>query len=498
METSKDTAPRTVEVPADFAAALDAGGLRAAFDALPYSHRRKHVHDIEGAERPATRARLIQSALDLLPQRDIWTVNRTVQVDEHLDGRRDPRWVDTESARGEYSLNQLYRTLGVDLAKRRLTAPDRGYYLFCGHRGCGKSTELRRIADELHRDDRYYVVFADAAQELDVNNLRYPDVLLHLASLLTAQLADDDIRVDETYLHQLQDWFTERVEKTERTKTLALEAGAGAKATVGLPFLATVFAHISTAFKTNTTHKEELRRTLRNSFTDFSEGFNQLIEAAEDQIDRRLLFVVDGTDRLGGEDAQAFFVADVHQLQQVHGMFVYCAPVHLAYEGNDIGQNFTSIFRLPMIKVANSDGSPQDNGYTAMREILHRRAAPELFDCGVADLLIEYSGGHPRDLLRLLLNAFKHAEHDRFDDASSRQAVREMATDFQRILSPEDYRMLATIDANLPRPSGFEERVRDLLYDLALLEYNDFYWRSHPVIRTLPAYEAARNAVTNE
>ena len=132
-----------------------------------------------------------------------------------------------------------------------------------------------------------------------------------------------------------------------------------------------------------------------------------------------------------------------------------------------------------------------------MRKILHRRAASELFDCGVADLLIKYSGGHPRDLLRLLLNAFKHAEHDRFDDASARQAVREMATDFRLILNHEDYRMLATIDADLPIPSGFEERVRRLLYDLALLEYNDFYWRSHPVIRTLPAYEAARNAVTD-
>ena len=41
------------------------------------------------------------------------------------------------------------------------------------------------------------------------------------------------------------------------------------------------------------------------------------------------------------------------------------------------------------------------------------------------------------------------------------------------------------------------ERVRGLLYNLALLEYNDFYWRSHPVIRTLPAYEAARKAVTD-
>ena len=105
------------------------------------------------------------------PPSDIWEVNQSLQLDEHLNGDRDPRWVDTERARGEYSLRRLCRALGVDRNRRRLTAPAHGYYLFCGHRGSGKSTELRRIARELHHRDFYYVVFADAAQELDVNNL---------------------------------------------------------------------------------------------------------------------------------------------------------------------------------------------------------------------------------------------------------------------------------------------------------------------------------------
>ena len=430
------------------------------------------------------------------PPRDIWQVNRRLQLDEHLNGDRDPRWVDTEAARGEYSLNRICRALGVDRAKRRLTAPDRGYYLFCGHRGCGKSTELRRIAHELHHGDFYYVVFADAAQELDVNNLRYPDVLLHLAGRLTEEITGDDIHVDGNHLHKLQDWFTERVEKIDKTKEFALEAKAGAKATVGLPFLVKVFAQFSTAFKTNTTYKDELRRTLRNHFTAFSDGFNQLIGAAEDSIGRRILFVIDGADRLGGDDARAFFVADVHQLQQVRGVFVYCAPVHLAYEGNNVRQNFTGIFRLPMLKLANLDGSQHEEGYNAMRDMLHRRAAPELFDPGVADFLSEHSGGHPRDLLRLLLNAFEYAEHDRFDEASARQAVREMAADYRRILRPDDYRLLAAIDAG-HSPASDDGHVNDLLYNLALLEYNDFYWRSHPVIRTTPEYTAARQDVTD-
>ena len=126
--------------------------------------------------------------------------------------------------------------------------------------------------------------------------------------------------------------------------------------------------------------------------------------------------------------------------------------------------------------------------------MLHRRAAAGLFDAGVAERLIEYSGGHPRDLLRLLLNAFKHAEHDRFDDASAHRAIREMAADFRRILNPDDYRLLAAIDAGQPPPAG-SERIRDLLYNLALLEYNDYFWRSHPVICSTQEYLAAQESL---
>jgi hypothetical protein len=58
-----DTAPREVEVPKDFAAALKNAGARAAFDALSFSHRKEHVRAIEEAKAPETRARRIEKAV---------------------------------------------------------------------------------------------------------------------------------------------------------------------------------------------------------------------------------------------------------------------------------------------------------------------------------------------------------------------------------------------------------------------------------------------------
>lgn len=59
-----DRAERTVEVPADLAAALDAAGVADRFAALSYSHRREHVQAVEEAKKPETRARRIAKAVD--------------------------------------------------------------------------------------------------------------------------------------------------------------------------------------------------------------------------------------------------------------------------------------------------------------------------------------------------------------------------------------------------------------------------------------------------
>lgn len=440
------------------------------------------------------------------PPDDLWEVNRTLQLDEPLDGSNDPRWVDTEEARGEYSLRSLYRALGVEAtdrpSTRRLrTPPDRGYYLFCGHRGCGKSTELRRIRNDLHAPDVYYVAFADAARDLDPNNLRYQDVLLHLAATLTKLLEDDEVAIDDVHLERLRSWFDQRVQEQAEIEELTRQVKAGGQFGTGLPYLGKLLAAISTAFKTNATHKEVLRRTLKNYFSDFADAFNHLIAAAEGalrQADKgsRILFMIDGTDRLSEEDAHAFFITDVHQLQQVHALFIYCAPIHLIYEAVAIQQNF-GVFRLPMLKIRNAGDSANEAGRRAMQDLLFRRAAPELFDNGVADYLIEHSGGHPRDLLRLLQQTFQYAEHDRFDNAAAQRAVRETASMFRRILEPGDYRLLAEIDSTGSKVEQTQSsaRARHLLYNLALLEYNDYYWRSHPAVRTTVAYRNARRLI---
>jgi len=67
IELELDTAPRTVEVPEDFAAALAPHPeARAFYEKLNYSERRWFVLGIEDAKTPETRARRIEKAVDRL------------------------------------------------------------------------------------------------------------------------------------------------------------------------------------------------------------------------------------------------------------------------------------------------------------------------------------------------------------------------------------------------------------------------------------------------
>ena len=68
VDIEMDLAPREVTVPEDFATALDAAGLRTAFDTLAFSHRKEHVRAIDEAKTADTRARRIEKAIEKLKQ----------------------------------------------------------------------------------------------------------------------------------------------------------------------------------------------------------------------------------------------------------------------------------------------------------------------------------------------------------------------------------------------------------------------------------------------
>ncbi len=62
----KDTAPRVVAVPEDFADALEKAGLQNVFSKISYTHQKEYVNAITEAKREETRMRRIENAVEKL------------------------------------------------------------------------------------------------------------------------------------------------------------------------------------------------------------------------------------------------------------------------------------------------------------------------------------------------------------------------------------------------------------------------------------------------
>ena len=427
--------------------------------------------------------------------KDIWDVSELLKFDMPLDDDSE-LYVDMAKGRGDFSMTPLYRDLGIKrdngltLHKRQ----DKEYIVFCGHRGCGKSTELRRLAIELHRPNLYFVIFSDVSKRLDFTNLQYPDVLMNLVESLLMKLDEYELKIPNELLDKLGHWFTEKVISQTKARDSSLEIKTGAEMKSEIPFLSKLFASLTSSFKTNVTYKDELRRSIKNNFAHFAVIFNQLIVAAEQAVEEKgiglkILFVVDGTDKLNHDDAKRFFIHDAHQLQLVSSNFIYCCPFNLLHEGNAVQQGFKHHI-LPMIKITEKDGTSFSPGYAVLRQMILKRADFSLFENEeTLDKVITFSGGSPREILKILERGFSLTETESFDAITIDRAVNALATDYRRFLHPEDYHIIHSIDHDLDVDWN-QDRENLLLYNLAILEYNSYWRRSHPVVRTLDGYQA--------
>ncbi|MEI6343249.1 MAG: hypothetical protein WCR07_14955 [Verrucomicrobiota bacterium] len=485
-----------------------------------------------------------------LPPRDLWEVARRLKHDEPLDAG-DPRWVDTSPGR-DLGHDRLYRSLGVDSRTWTLRMDrTRHCSLLSGHRGTGKSTELRRIAAQLHGPDLFHVVFLDILREpMGGGRFRSHDVCLALCRRLLTEMEQEGVPLDGDGTRLLETWLrTQPSQPTVPGLPDSLESrpashgnghgnGNGVVQGMGEASVAKLLDAWIAWGRSGLAGREAVATSFHEGFDGFSDAFNHLVAMArrrlkEEGLGRDLLFVLDGTDRLDGDDGLAFFGGESHPLRRLDGIFVHCAPVQPIRPPGGVQPLFDRIVRLAPLTLHEKfdPGSPslpvrvrgsQEHhrripsrprfelgpvpipaAYDVMRQMILMRAPARFFDpdpvetgdWSLLDRLVGASGGHPRDLMRLLDHAFGHAGGDCFDADSVTQAIRSLAGEYRRILEPDDYRMLAEIDRGGPRCRPQCDATRRLLGNLALLEYDGDWWQSHPLVRSLPDYRNALEKV---
>jgi len=129
----------------------------------------------------------------------------------------DPYFVDLSRARDSAATVRLRQAI------EKCTPGRHTAVAFSGHRGSGKSTELRQLGDAL--GSPCFMIFLDVGQYLDPLDVDYTDLFLLVSRQLLDALRNENVRLSENLLKDVEKWFREVTEVMPSWSTMERNCG---------------------------------------------------------------------------------------------------------------------------------------------------------------------------------------------------------------------------------------------------------------------------------
>ncbi len=356
--------------------------------------------------------------------------------------------------------------------------------LFSGHRGSGKSTELRRLAKGL--ETHFYIVPFSVAGMLNMADLKYADVVLACAVALIRKVIEDGnfVTLDDKLQQNLYDFLTNEITK-ETTIATTTSGNISAK-------LTQLILSIEAKYGKEATTRETMRQKLFPRLTDLIDRVNSVCVAIKSKTERLPLIVVEDLDKALLTDTRTLFFDNAVALNSLGCHVIYTFPIALCYSTQfpPRKRDYDNHFSLHNININQHalHNEPDTDGRNKLREVVTRRVQSELFAGNALDTIIDLSGGLMRDLVRIVrksaLNAIT-ANSPVITVEMAQQVGAELGDDYRRILLPAHYEALRT--AHRSKEIVPNETVQQLLENLSLLEYHDdaVWCDVHPVVLPL-------------
>ncbi|MBN1866577.1 AAA family ATPase [Candidatus Sumerlaeota bacterium] len=368
--------------------------------------------------------------------------------------------------------------------------------LLAGHRGSGKSTELRRLQNELDAgEDRIFAVFCEADEDIDRNDVDFPEVLVAIVRQMAVQLKER-AGID------LKPGFLK--DRWQRLKNLATSPVDFEKVDVPTGMLT-----FSAAIKSSPDARLELRRHLDRDASNWIDAANDLIGDAKLQLAekdyRDLAIIVDDLDKIVVRDynalGQCLFVHREAQLTAFKCHMVYTMPIALAYSAQE--RVIANLYAgntpvVPMIKIATAppENAPYAEGKERCREIVASRLRKigaqetDVFEEGVVENVVALSGGQPRELMLLVRESLVSGGLP-VTQASLDRAVRESRRAYARQFRAAHWPIIESVRSTgrFERNDETDQAVRELLDSRAILQYAndevDEWYNVNPIVAVL-------------
>jgi len=352
-------------------------------------------------------------------------------------------------------------------------------FLFSGHRGSGKSTELARLTQRL--DDEFRIVEFSVMQELDLFELQYVDVLFGLALELAELATDDELDVSEQVLEHVFRFTSDVTEEVQVEERGGGEVGASLNA---------VAASISAKLRAEDVTRRTVRENVSRRVTDLLESIRLLTKEIERATDQRLLVVIDDVDKVDLATAKSMFYEHASTLSDPPPSIIYTFPMPLRHDNSfqQVRNSFPNVEVLPNIKTQDRNGDPFEPGLQTTEEIVTKRLEGDLIEDEALDELARLSSGIPRQLVILVRQACLEAlkkDQAVIDAATVHAAANQQRNEYEVLLDRSQRELLREVRER--KDINNDEAHRALLHNLSVLQYqNDDVWYDvHPIVLPL-------------
>jgi hypothetical protein len=393
----------------------------------------------------------------------------------------------------------------IDLLQRLVLLQDETCQLFTGFPGTGKTTELGRLKQRLEasKDLPTFVLYVDFEQWLDrYTPVSITDVLRVVAHVLDreATIAEGKDPDDEpTYLRRFWDFLAHTDVELQKIGFSAYGAS------------------LMLELKNNPTFHQKAEAALRVRFQQFaSEARNamqqavlRLREAPATQA-QRVVVLADGLEKFTPlrEEDRGLMEASVEGVFVQHARLlhlpchvVYTFPLWLRFRVAELGGLYDgSPAILPMVKIADPDGTPYAVGIDKLVDLVKRRVR-ELSRVFGDDLdatmlpILHASGGYPRDLLRMVRQLLIDARGFPVKATEAQRVIDELSQQYAFVVRGTNLPLLKQIATTHALPQADAEQVAAfgrLLERWLVLAYRngDEWYDLHPLVRRAPIVRA--------
>jgi hypothetical protein len=393
--------------------------------------------------------------------------------------------------------------LGQDPIPRLATSvrrsTDRSMFFLTGLRGSGKSSQLRRLKQDLQRSG-FAVLLLDAENYLDLHRpLALTDMLFFLVGGISDQAVEYDLltrgdAAESPGWARLREWLTNLPGRIHLT-------GGGAEIGAKLPPLEGKLT-LRAELRDNPAFVARLREFLDSRSSELVAMANEIVDDMVTAMRKRwrdgewkgVVVIIDSLDHNRALATETFhdvrralvnlFDLDRAKLALPGCRMIFTLPSHIKTSG--VGSR-----QVTNVKVADQYSRTYSPGVEALREVLRRRVPGGkldriLPDDKSIDRLICCSGGHLRMLLGLMLEVITQAETLPVDEETLQSSIDAVRNSLLP-LSQDQRALLRRVADRHELPLASQEEwdvIADLLDQRLVLGYqNGRMWYSvHPLL----------------